>query len=140
LELLATHAVGILGRYAHLALVADLHPGDGVVEAADHGARAELELDRLAVAGTVEHRPVLESAGVVHGDGVALFRLTAHARSSQGVDCRRTSTARHWNVPGQCTAPIVLGRMAARSCQGEWPRTRDGPSGEPHCCGADSSD
>src|SRR5690606_127756 len=116
LELLATYAVRVLGRDAYLALLAHLHPGDRVLESADHHAGADLELDRLAVPGTVEHRPVLEPSGVMHGDGIARLRLTAHGpllfvgRVHGGPF--RAAVA---SFTGQGTAPIVLKRCG-RPC------------------------
>ena len=73
-EVVAARAVRILRFHPDGPALADLQAGHGPVEAGDDLAGAERERQRLAPLGRVEHRPVVETAGVVDADGVAGLR------------------------------------------------------------------
>src|SRR5436190_18099129 len=77
---MAALAVGQVRGDDELAFAADLHPGDAFIPALDDLPGPELERERPAAIETaVELLAVLERAGVMHLDGVALLRLGAGA-------------------------------------------------------------
>src|ERR1700754_1438256 len=77
-ELFAARAVGVLGLYLDGLRLADLHASHALVEAGYDLARADRELQRLAVPRRVEDLPVCEFARVVYAHVVAVFRLLCH--------------------------------------------------------------
>src|SRR5690606_6711739 len=71
-HLVAARAIGLVGGNPNGLRLARLHARHAGVEAGDDLAAAERELERLAAFGGIERGAVVEGAGVVDADGVAV--------------------------------------------------------------------